>query len=392
MSNALINPPILKWARLRSHLDIEIVAKKLSIKAEKLMKWESGEDVPTFRQAQNLANILHIPFGYFFLQEPPEEKLPIPDLRTIDDELYENFSIDLREVISNVIFKQDWYRDFREEQEYPELSFIGKFNDHTPNNIIVEEITDLLKLTLKDRESVQNWEDFYQLLVERAETLGLWIMRASTVGSNTHRKLDINEFRGFAISDKLAPAIFINGADAKAAQIFTLIHEIVHLWLGSSGVSNVDFRKDISSIQNSREKKCNEIAAEILAPREVVKKMWDKRAAISDNAENLCKFFKVSSVVIARRALDLELVTPEDFFGHYKTLVEMWNMQKQKQKESGGGPSYYTNIPINNGRRFSMEVLNSVYSQNLLVRDGAKLLGLNPATLNNFAKEVGIRL
>ncbi|MBK5261045.1 MAG: ImmA/IrrE family metallo-endopeptidase [Peptostreptococcaceae bacterium] len=391
MSNALINSPVLKWARLRSHLDIEFVAKRVSVKVEKLMKWESGEAVPTFRQAQNLANVLHIPFGYLFLKEPPIEKLLLPDLRTIDDEFYADFSVDLREVISNVIIKQDWYKDYRRDQEYPEISFIEKFNDNTENDVIVQEITELLKLTFKDRESVQNWENFYQLLVERAESLGLWIMRASIVGSNTHRRLDVNEFRGFAICDKIAPAIFINGADAKAAQIFTLIHEIVHLWFGSSGVSNIDFRKNINSFQNNREKKCNEIAAEILVPKEMLQKMWDKRTFISENAENLCRVFKVSSIVIARRALDLGLVYPEDFFGYYKTLVEIWNIQKQKQKESGGGPSYYVNIPINNGRRFSMEVLNSVYSQNLLMRDGAKLLGLNPATLNNFAKEVGIR-
>lgn len=391
MSSALISPPIIRWARLRSHLDIDIVASKVPVKVEKLVEWESGEAMPTFIQAQKLANILHIPFGYLFLREPPVEVLTLPDLRTKDNELNNDFSVDLREVISIVIAKQDWYREYRKDQEYQEISFIGKYSDNTESNIIVQEITKKLKLTIEDRESVQHWEKFYQLLVERAENLGLWIMRSSTVGSNTHRKLDVNEFRGFVICDKLAPAIFINGADAKAAQIFTLIHEIVHLWFGSSGVSNIDFRKDIKSIQNNREKKCNEIAAEILVPSAIIFEKWESRNSISENAESLSKFFKVSSIVIARRALDLGLVLPEDFFDFYQTLVEVWNAQKEKQKESGGGPSYYVNIPISNGRRFSMEVLNSVYSQNLLMRDGAKLLGLNPATLDKFAKEVGIR-
>lgn len=391
MSQAIISPDVLKWARLRSKLNIDNVAKKANVKVEKLNEWETGEAKPTFIQAQKLAKILHIPFGYLFLSEPPVEKPHLPDLRTLKNTHFEDFSVDLQDVISDVKFKQDWYREFRQERGDDQLAFVGKYSDKDDNRVIADEITGLLKLTPEDRERAKNWEDFYQFLVKRVEEIGLWVMKSSTVGSNTHRILDVSEFRGFVISDSIAPVIFINGVDAKAAQIFTLIHEVVHLWFDSSGVSNIDFRNDKSSIADIREKKCNEIAAEVLVPKAQLKRLWNKGLSVSDNAEYLCKYFKVSSVVIARRALDLELIRREDFFDYYAYLVEMWKENKQKIKNRDGGPSYYLSIPIRNGHQFSNDVLQNVYSHKLLMRDGARLLGLKPATLAKYAKEVGIR-
>jgi Zn-dependent peptidase ImmA (M78 family)/DNA-binding XRE family transcriptional regulator len=391
MSLAFISPSVLKWARLRSQLNIEFVAEKVPVKAEKLTEWEAGQTMPTFLQAQKLASILHIPFGYLFLKEPPVERFELPDLRTVDDKGHSDFSVDLRDIISDVLFRQDWYREFRKEQGYTDIPFIGKYNYAIDTSIIVDEITNVFKLTIEDRKGLRNWEEFFQLLVKRAESIGLWVMRSSMVGNNTHRLLNTDEFRGFVISDTIAPAIFINGTDAKAAQIFTLIHEVVHLWFGSSGVSNIDFRKDLNAMQDEREKKCNEIAAEILVPKLMIQELWNEKVTLAENAEGLSKFFKVSSVVVARRALELKLILPEDFFSYYRILVDRWREQRLKMKESDGGPSYYVNIPIKNGVNFSTDVLNSVYSQKILMRDGARLLGLNPTTLEGFAKEVGIR-
>ena len=391
MSQAIISPDVLKWARLRSKLNVDNVAKKASIKVERLVKWESGEAMPTFVQAQKIANILHIPFGYLFLKEPPVESQYLPDLRTMADEHYDDFSIDLQDVISDAKYKQDWYREFKKEQGESELSFVGKYGDDDNVNLITDEIKEMLNLTIDNRKEVKNWEEFYQLLVKRVEDIGLWVMKSSMVGGNTRRILDVSEFRGFVISDSIAPVIFINGSDAKAAQIFTLIHEIVHLWFNTSGVSNIDFRKNIETLENSREKKCNEIAAEVLVPKALLIENWKKELSVSDNSEILCRYFKVSSIVIARRALDIKLILPDEFFSYYDVLSELWKEKKLKMKQSKGGPSYYISIPIKNGNRFSGDVMNSVYSQKLLMRDGARLLGLTPATLGNYAKEVGIR-
>lgn len=391
MGQALISPSVLKWARLRSQLNIDLLAKKVPVKVEKITEWEEGESLPTFVQAQKLAKVLHIPFGYLFLSEPPKEEVLLPDFRTIDDRINEGFSSDLREVISDIMFKQEWYKSFREEEKYEPINFIGKYSGNVNSSIVSSEITETLGLTMGDRKKVRNWEEYYKLLVSRAESLGLWIMKSSIVGNNTRRLLDVEEFRGFVISDKIAPVIFINGADAKSAQIFTLIHEIVHLYFGESGVSNIDFRKDADSIKNKHEKKCNEIAAEVLVPYSIITNEWNYKINLQENAEALSILFKVSSIVVARRALDLDIVSKNEFFDYYEILKERWKSQKQKVKETEGGPSFYTSIPIKNGREFSYDVVNSVYSNRLLMREGARLLGLNPSTLAVYAKKAGVR-
>jgi Zn-dependent peptidase ImmA (M78 family)/DNA-binding XRE family transcriptional regulator len=384
-SQAIISYNVLKWARLRSNFNIELVAKKINVKVEKLVNWEEGVSKPTFNQAQKLAKVLHIPFGYLFLDEPPIEKQILPDLRTVTDLPFDNFSTDLQDVISDVKFKQEWYRDFKIERGDSEIPFIGKYNYNEDSKIIAHDISQMLKL--KDRSNFKNWEDFYTSLIKRAEAVGLWVMQSSMVGNNTFRILDVEEFRGFVISDSIAPVIFINGSDAKAAKIFTLVHEIVHLWFASSGVSNIDFRNDKNSLYNDHEKQCNEIAAEILVPEEQFVDKWNQHLPVKENSEILCKYFKVSSVVIARRAFDLGLIEDDEFFDYYHQLLDSWNNYKQKQKEHKGGPDYYLSVPIKNGNNFSYDVIQNVYSQNILMRDGARLLGLTPATLETYAKK-----
>lgn len=389
-SQAIISSNVLRWARLRTNFDIELVAKKTNVKVEKLEKWEEGSLKPTFTQAQKLANILHIPFGYLFLDEPPIEKQELPDLRTITDSPYDDFSIDLQDVISEVKFKQDWYREYKIERGDSKIPFIGKYSYNDDSTIIANDIAQTLKLKLSDRSDSKNWEFFYNLLVKRAENIGLWIMQSSVVNSNNNRTLDTEEFRGFVISDSIAPAIFINGSDSKAARIFTLIHEIVHLWFNTSGISNIDFRIDNMNFYNKYEKKCNEIAAEILVPKDCIIEKWNRNISVRKNSETLCKYFKVSSVVIARRAFELNIIKNNDFFDYYYELVDIWKIQKLKQKESKGGPSYYQNIATKNGNNFVYDIIQNVYSQNILMRDGARLLGLKPATLAKYSNIMGI--
>jgi Zn-dependent peptidase ImmA (M78 family)/DNA-binding XRE family transcriptional regulator len=387
MARASISPTVLKWARERSLFDLERLAKKIPVKSQKITLWEEGDEKPTFKQAQKLAQILHIPFGYLFLPHPPKEKLPIPDLRTIYDEYHEDYSLNLKETILDVLRKQDWYIDYLMEEERESLPFIGRFDISQDTDIIAKDIISTLELSIEDRLTAPNWEEFLRLLMDRAEKNGIWIMRNGKVGNNTHRILDVEEFRGFVICDPIAPVIFLNGADAKAAQIFTLAHELTHLWLGESGVSNVGVRFRPSDIQNVIERKCNEVAAEVLVPQTLLAKYWQESRVNMENIESLCSTFRVSSIVIARRAFDLGLLSRAEFFDYYKHQQERWRSQKEAQKSGG---SFYRALPIVNGRRFTEAVLQSVYSQKTLIRDGARLLGIKPSKMDRIAEEVNL--
>ena len=387
MSTALIQPNILKWARERSHVDIELLAHKLPVKSEKVIEWEAGSLQPTFKQAQKLAKILHIPFGYFFLKTPPGDNLPVPDLRTVSDQGNYQFSVDLRDVVANVLRKQDWYHDYLVEEGHNKIPFIGKFSISSDTNEIAKDITAYLRLSVEERSEAHNWEQFLRMLMDRCENAGLWVMRNGKVGNNTHRILDVDEFRGFTICDDYAPVIFLNGADAKAAQIFTLVHELAHLWLGESGVSDIGMNFRSSDIPNKIEKKCNEIAAEFLVPGLMLKDHWKAGLPLENNAEDLSSFFRVSSIVIARRLLDLKLVSFKEFISFYQKQVERWRREKEN-RPSGG--SFYRTMPVANGQHFTNAVMQSVFKQRTLMRDGARLLDTNPVNLEELAHRTDI--
>lgn len=214
-------------------------------------------------------------------------------------------------------------------------------------------------------------------------------MRTSKVGNNTHRILNIDEFRGFALCDKYAPLIMVNSTDARAAQIFTLMHEVAHLWLGESGISDLGLTTDLRSVDKLVEKKCNEIAAQFLVSEKLLVERWESDNYIESISVN-SRFFKVSKVVIARRAFDLKLITSDQYFSFYNFQRDEWKKQKEKQKSNDGGPPFYRMVTISNGRKFTEAVVASVLSQQLLIRNGARFLGVKPNKISNVGLEVGI--
>lgn len=386
MTEALISPTVLRWARERAQLDPEHLAKMANVKPGKLLLWEQGEAKPTFNQAQHIAQVLHVPFGYLFLSRPPEETLPIPDLRTIGDHATERLSTELRDLLLDVLRKQEWYRDYLLEQGAEPLPFVGRFDLTVDAKIIASDLAKTLGLMISDRGQARNWEDFLGLLMDKAEESRVCVMRSGIVGSNTHRGLSVQEFRGFAICDEIAPVVFINGKDAKAAQIFTLIHELAHLWIGRSGISDISLTHPANASHRRTERLSNAVAAEVLVPRDSFCEHWSPQDPLDQNAARLASFFRVSTVVIARRAFDTGLVNWKDFIDYFQLQAEIWKRQK---KRSGGDP--YRTIPVRNGKRFTDAVLHNVYDRRLLLRDAGKLLGVNPSKIDRLAQETGIR-
>lgn len=386
MTVALISPEVLRWARERSQLDRERLAEKIHVPANNLERWEQGAAKPTFKQAEKLAKALHIPFGFLFLAHPPVETLPIPDLRTAGNQITVNLSPDLRDLLVDVFGKHDWYRDYLLEQGAEPLPFVGRFGLDVAPAVVATDMVQTLGLTLPDREAATNWEAFLRVLMTRAEAAGVWVMRSGIVGNDTHRALKVGELRGFAICDAIAPLVFINGADAKAAQIFTLVHELAHLWIGQSGISDVSLTVPPSAPHPQVERFCNDVAAEVLVPARDLRERWHERESLDDNAGSLASFFRVSTVAVARRAFDLGLIEWPAYVEYYQQQEERWH-QPTKKVEGG---DFYRTIPVRNGRRFTEAVLRSAVEQSLLLRDAGRLLGVNPAKIGRLAQEIGI--
>ena len=193
------------------------------------------------------------------MEKPPKEDLPIPDFRTIKNVEISRPSPHLLDTIYQCQQRQTWYRDLILSGDGEKLKFVGSINQSMPVPQAAKILRNYFGLDQENDDShrTSTREGYLKSFIEKARKQGVLVMVNSIVGSNTHRKLDVNEFRGFAISDELAPLIFINGADSKSAQMFTLAHELAHLGLGKSALSNSDL---ISNISNSTEVWCNKVA------------------------------------------------------------------------------------------------------------------------------------
>ena len=370
---AFINPHILRWARERAGLDLFEAAQAAQIKPDQLHDWEGAKSRPTFRQAQTLAHALHAPFGYFFLREPPTEQLPLPDLRTISTAEIQRPSVNLIETVRTVLQRQAWYLEYQRDHSHAELSFVGRFQVSSDPVHVAADIRKVLGIEVEQGQ--RTWEVYYREIIDAAENAGILVMRSGIVGNNTHRKLDVGEFRGFAISDPIAPVVFINSADAPAARLFTLMHELAHLWLGSSGISNGvpgNIRRD--------EVACNAVAGEFLTPRSEFLTLWETSdAELKLKLAELAKRFHVSTMVIMRRALDIGLVSQATYSDHYKSTLDAFNAKE------GGGGNFYATAGVKNSHRFSNAVITETLSGRLLLRDAGRLLGVQPSKIREFA-------
>jgi Zn-dependent peptidase ImmA (M78 family) len=368
---AYINPQILNWARLRSGLSRLELQAVLKTSPEEFTAWERGETHPPFDKAQKIAEALRIPFGYLFLSKPPDLTIPLPDMRTLADR--HPLSLNFLEVVNDALVKQDWYRDYLQETKESKLKFVGSFTLEDEPVEVAKDIRRVLGINSGLRRSAKNWAEYVAKLSKRAEDAGILVMRSGVVANTTRRKLSTGEFQGFAVSDPFAPVVFVNADDFKAAQVFTLMHELAHLWIGESAISRVDPTKP-KDPETPVELFCNRTAVETLVPHDEFEVAW-KNADIEILAGRLARHFWVSTLVILRRAYELDKITRNEFFEH----IEIEKNKIRKQRASGG--NYYQNVISRMGSKFTKVVLAEMRAGNLLYRDAARLLKLKVPTL-----------
>lgn len=382
---AFIQSSMISWARSRYDLTEESVAKKLQVAPAQVVAWESGEDYPTLRQAQNLAKTLHIPLGWLYLEIPPEDKVALPDLRTVRSAEHTGLSPDFREQLNEVLFKQQEYSELIIEEGAAALPFVGKFSVTDPLATVVEDIRTTLGIDQEMRGEASSWEDFLRDFILRAENVGILVMRSGVVGNNTHRPLSVEEFRGFAISDVFAPVVFINGKDAKAAQIFTLAHELAHLWVGESGISNQALNAVGGRTQHV-EVFCNQVAAELLVPAADMASLWEPTKDAEENIHALIRHFRVSGLVMLYRAKELSCIDEATFNRLYRQEMARYH----RRPTGDGGPPPHVTIPARNSHLLTETILSAAYEGRILFRDACRVLGTRMDTLQKLALEMGV--
>jgi len=258
-----VKPEILRWAVNRAKKNEEAVVSKFP----RFPRWLDGTERPTIHQLEDFANFTKVPLGTLFLEHPPEETLPVPFYRTIDNRTPESPSAELLDTIRKMTFRQEWMREYLERIDAAPLEFVNARSAHDPVEAIVKDMRDVLQVkegwTCAFRSANEALRDFCQ----RVEEAGVLVVLNSVVGNNTHRGLDPREFRGFVLIDDLAPLVFVNAADSKSAQMFTLAHELAHVFIGQSGIFEL---ANLEPSNNEVELKCNAVAAEFLVRRYAV--------------------------------------------------------------------------------------------------------------------------
>ena len=377
MTRVSIKPEVLRWARERAGLPSEALIKIRDF--SRYEDWERGEAEPTLKQLEKLANKTHTPLGCFFLPKPPEDKLPIPDFRTVKGGKALRPSPDLLETVQTMQRRQGWMREYLIEQGQEPLHFVGSANINDDPEDVAPRIRETLGFSVDWAKHERTWTDALRRLREGIEDARILTAFNSIVGNNTHRNLDVDEFRGFVLVDEYAPSVFVNSADAKAAQMFTLVHELAHLWLGKTGVFNL---RNLQPADNEVEIFCNRAAAEFLVPAETIREFWPNAEA-SDNPFQACaRRFKVSPLVSARRALDLRLINRDRFFAFYNEYLEEQESRPKPKSKSG---DFHATQRYRLGERFTRAVIRAAREGRLLYRDAFLLTGLSGGTFDKFA-------
>ena len=377
-----VNPELLRWACERSGIAHE----DLEVKFKKLPEWEDGKTQPTLKQVEAFARAVHVPVGYLFLTEPPEEPVPIPDFRTFAGQAVTRPSPNLLDTIYTCQERQSWYRDFARVASQPEFDFVGSATVDASPETVAAEMRETLGFDLAARRECSTWTDALRLFIHQADETGVLVMVSGVVMSSNRRRLDPAEFRGFALSDPLAPLIFVNGRDTKAAQMFTLAHELAHIWLGASALSNLGgepkpgFRRE--------EVWCNAVAAELLVPLTALCTELLHDEPLPDALFRLARTFKVSTLVILRRLLDANWLTRERFNNAWAQEIEY--LQTLIQGGSGGGDFYRTTL-ARVSHRFARALVVSTLEGQTLYRDAFRMLGVKKTeTFNNLGHEAGV--
>ena len=380
MIRAPVNPALLAWARERAGRAPEDLVGRFP----KLAEWETGARQPTFKQADAFASSVHVPVGYLFLSEPPVESMPIPDFRTVAGTPVANASVDLLEVIRACQERQTWYRNFVRIEGREPLSFIASATRQTRPERVAAQMRETLGFDVGARRACPSWTESLRMFLGAADKAGMLVMVSGIVASNTRRSLDPDEFRGFALSDPLAPLVFVNGADTKAAQMFTLAHELAHLWLGASALSDCPATPSPGLVDD--EVWCNAVAAEFLVPLAALREELHGDEPLPEALTRLARSFKVSGLVVLRRLLDVGWLDRVRFEDAWRDETERL---RRRARRGGDGGDFYRTTLARVGRRFARALVVSTLEGQTLYRDAFRMLGVRRgSTFEELARQV----
>jgi Zn-dependent peptidase ImmA (M78 family) len=360
---------MLTWAISRAGYELHAFAEKFP----PIKKWLDGESEPTVKQLEVFSKKVYLPFGYLFLPEPPHEELPIPYFRSIG-ERKGKMNVNVYDTILLIQQRQDWLSGYLRENDFEPLPFVGRFRNSQDVFEIVADMREILGLPENWANYHKTWSEALDYLVKVTEDKGIIVSFNGVVENSTKRKIPVDECRGFVLVDEMAPFLFVNNADFKSAQMFTIVHELAHIWTGYS--AGFDFRK-MQPANDPNERLCDKVAAEFLVPEALFCNVWSR----NPNTSELARHFKVSEIVIARRALDTGKWTMSQFLEFYEVYKHREFIKKDNQPSGG---DFFATAKKRLSVTFAVHINQAVKSGQLLYRDACKLTSMKGDTFEKF--------
>lgn len=380
-----VNPTILNW--LMQEAQQGNVGSSI---IDLIKEWISGEKEPTFSQIEKVSKKINIPFGYFFLEKPPLEKCKIVDFRTVDSISIHNPSRDLIDTVDLMSGIQEWMAEYNKENGASGYNFVGSIK--TTDSVIpaAKTIREDLNLSLNWFEDFRNAREAFNSLRNTIADIGVIVMMNGIVGNNTHRTLNVSEFRAFALTDPYAPLIFINSRDADNGKLFSLLHELVHVWIGKDNFYNDVY--GVSQKVSKEEQFCNAVAAEILVPDSIFIDEWSNQTGSNESIiYELEKKFICSRFTLLIKAFNTRRIEKAEFnrlLNLFKGQFE--TMQNQKQGEISGGGDFYRTLATKWDRKVIQAMYSGVQSGRNQYRDVYRLTNTTGKTFHELVRKVGI--
>lgn len=398
-----INPAVLTWARETAGLSTEEAAHKIGLTTgtrgtaeEKLKAMERGERAPSEAQLAKMAAAYHRPLLSLYMAEPPRPADRGEDFRTMRNPVGRREAAWLDALVRDVRTRQSILHDMMEDEEDAEpVNFVGTLTIATPITQAANRIKAALGIDddRSFRRAMRQPEDLFTELRRRTETLGVFVILLGDLGSH-HTAISPKVFRGFAVADKLAPMIVINDQDAKAAWSFTLIHELVHIFVGNTGVSGLP-AKETPHTPNARiERFCNDVAGELLLPDQALARVarLTNVEAVLHEADVLCRDWHVSKAMAAYRLWRARKTDADTYGEVVRILAEQWRHQRARERDQNrsgeGGPNYYVVRRHRLGDALLRFVGHGLRADAVTHTTAAKVLGVRPGAVEPLLSSV----
>ena len=388
-----VNQDIIRWARETAGLTLEEAATKLNLHqargvsaVDRLAALESGDDQPTRSLLTRMAKQYRRPLLTFYMSAPPRKGDRGQDFRTLPVDYSDADEALLDALIRDVKARQSMVRAMLEDEEDTKpLHFVGSMRMSQGVSAVLSSIQETIQIDIAEFRAEDSPSEAFTLLRNRVEAVGIFVLLIGNLGSY-HTAIDLATFRGYALADDIAPFVIINDQDARPAWSFTLLHELVHIWLGQTGVS--DLRAEISI-----EKFCNDVAGEFLLSNSELEQLdLDDRTDLESAQRRIGEFAldrNLSASMVAYKLYRMGTIDFETWKLLSQTFRTMWIARRNERRirareQEIHGPTYY---PVRRHRigKALLELVGSMMRAGAITTSKAgKVLGVKAKNVQNL--------